>query len=357
LIRHVIAMGLLLAFPLGSQARAAEAWFPLEVDVWTPPFNTERKTERRTYAALERVSRKWNVCVAIPHLKDAYWLAVNYGLIAEARRLNIRMTVYEAGGYARLDRQREQIVECMDEPADALIVSAVSADGLNDLVERYAAKGRPVIDLINGITSPSITARAAADFAEMARLTGDYLRRMVAGPGHPVRIAWFPGPEGAGWSKAGDAGLRASLVGTNIEIAAVGWGDTALASQTRLVSAALTAHPDLAFIVGTSVTAEAAIQEIRRQRKEGQVRVLAYYFSPSVHRAIARDSVVAAPSDVPTLQARLSVDLAVRSLEKLPLTRHLAAPIQMLDAASLSSADLSASLAPGGFRAILTVGR
>jgi protein TorT len=52
----------------------------------------------------------------------------------------------------------------MERGADGLIVSAISTDGLNDLVARYAEQDRPVIDLINALSSPPITARTAVDF-------------------------------------------------------------------------------------------------------------------------------------------------------------------------------------------------
>jgi protein TorT len=61
-------------------ARAAERWYPIEVDVWDPPFNAERKRHTETYMALNKAARAWHICVSIPHLKDDYWLAVNFGI-------------------------------------------------------------------------------------------------------------------------------------------------------------------------------------------------------------------------------------------------------------------------------------
>ena len=33
-------------------------------------------------------SRPWRLCAVYPHLKDSYWLAVNYGMVEEARALD-----------------------------------------------------------------------------------------------------------------------------------------------------------------------------------------------------------------------------------------------------------------------------
>ena len=77
----------------------------------------------------------------------------------EARRLGVALDIVEAGGYEHLDVQRQQVSGCMQQGYDALIIGAVSATGLNDLIAKAVAERRPVIDLINGIDSPQITAR------------------------------------------------------------------------------------------------------------------------------------------------------------------------------------------------------
>jgi len=339
---------------LACSARAD--WSPLQVDVWDPPFNTQRKHSSQTYTALAKAEKKWSLCVVIPHLKDAYWMAVNYGLVEHARQLGVTLTIAAAGGYDKLDKQREQITQCLADKADALIIGSISNEGLNDLIDKFAAQGRPVIDLINGINSPKLSARAAADFYEMGKAAGDYAVQHF-GQGRAQKLLWLPGPKGAGWAEAGDQGFRQALSASPLKIVAADWGDTGLAAQSGLISKMLDAHPDVDVIAGTAVSAEAAVQELRRRKLSERVKVLSYYFGPAVHRGIERGVMAAAPSDVPGLQARLAVDLAVRALEKKPYPRHLSAPIQLIDGANVGKIDLSGSLAPEGFRAIFSVNK
>src|SRR5262249_45211367 len=140
---------------------------PFPVDAWVPPFNGERRHVRAEFTPLTHATRAWRLCASIPHLKDDYWLAVNFALIQEARRVGVRLNLFEAGGYDHLDVQRRQMSECVTRGADGLIVGAISADGVNDLIMSYADRGIPVVDLINGVNSPAIAARAAADFYDM----------------------------------------------------------------------------------------------------------------------------------------------------------------------------------------------
>lgn len=339
---------------LAGGARAD--WSPMPVEVWDPPFNTQRKHLSQTYTALSKAEKKWSLCVVIPHLKDAYWMAVNYGLVEQARQLGVSLSIFAAGGYDKLDKQREQIEQCLADKADALIIGAISSEGLNDLVDKFVAQGRPVIDLINGINSPKLSARAAADFFEMGKAAGDYAVKNF-GKGKPQKLLWLPGPKGAAWAEAGDQGFRQALKGSPLTIVAADWGDTGLAAQAALINKMLEAHPDVDVVAGTAVSAEAAVQELRRRSLSERVKVLSYYFGPAVHRGIERGSIAAAPSDVPGLQARLAVDLAVKTLEKKPFPRHLSAPIQLIDGANVGKLDLSGSLAPEGFRAIFSVNK
>jgi len=346
----VIVAGMLLVPAHGPAADAK----PFPVDVWEPPFNQQRQHVRQQYVPLKHASKQWQLCASIPHLKDDYWLAVNSALIQEARRLGVRLNLFEAGGYEHLDAQKRQIAECMNKGTDGLIVGAISADGLNDLIGFYAGRSIPIVDLINGVSSKAIAARAAADFYDMGFAAGQALRKLADADRRPVRIAWFPGPKGAGWVAAGDEGFRAAVKGTKIAIVETSFGDTGLAEQTKLVTAALDQRKDLDYIVGTAVTAEAAVPVLRERKRSAKTKVLSYYFSAGVYRGIQRGTIVAAPTDQPKIQAKLSLDLMVRVLEKKDYLKHVSATVILVDRGTLPKFDLSSSLASPGFRPILS---
>jgi protein TorT len=82
--------------------------------------------------------------------------------------------------------------------------------------------------------------------------------------------------------------------------------------------------------------------------------VLSYYFGAGVYRGIQRGTIVAAPTDQPAIQAKLSVDLMVRVLEKRHYLRHVSATVILVDSGSLPTFDPSSSLASPGFRPIFS---
>lgn len=347
---------LLLSILAGAARGATPAWYPVVVDVWDPPFNTLRQRSQQTYTPLEQASDSWNICVVIPHLKDAYWLAVNYGLIAEARRLGVGLSLYEAGGYEHLAVQREQIEQCLEDGFDGLIISAIAQHGFDDLLQRAVDDGVPVLDLINGMASTNISARVAVDFWDAGALAGGFIRQRHANDDAVVHVAWFPGPDGAAWVAAGDAGFRHAIADSSVEIIATRYGDTGRLTQSQLIEEVLAQDSvEVDYVVGTAVTADAASDVLRKHGLADRVEVLAYYYSPGVHNGLRRGNIVAAPSDQQALQARLAVDVMVRMLEKRDYLKHVAPRPVLIDSSSLRQWDSSTTLAPRGFRAIFSV--
>ena len=334
--------------------QAMADWFPLEVDVWDPPFNAEMKRTSQTYQPLDKADKPWKICVSIPHLKDAYWVTVNFALVDEAKRLGVRLSVSEAGGYDKLEVQRNQIGQCMASGADGLIIGSISGDGLNDLVDRYTAQGKPVIDLINGINSKNISARAAITFWDSGYLVADYVKKVSANK--PAKVIWLPGPDGAAWSKAGDGGFKSALKDSSIEILETAWGDTGRAAQSILIKAALDRHAEVDYIIGTAVSAEAAVDILHNRGQSKDVKVLAYYYGPGVHRGIKRGKILAAPTDKQGLQTRIAMDLVVRILEGKPYLRHVGAKVEVIDRKNMRAFDETTSIPPRGFRPVFSVG-
>ncbi|WP_434362184.1 TMAO reductase system periplasmic protein TorT [Parasalinivibrio latis] len=325
----------------------------IEIDVWDPPFENAKQAQTSDYIFLKKTAKKWRICASIPHLKDAYWLAVNYGLVQRASNLKLKIEIFSAGGYDKLARQRQQLQDCLRKDVDALIVSAVSTTDLNDIFEAYRKAGKPVIDLINGIDSPSLSARVAADFSQMARNAANYVTQMNTGK--TMSLLWLPGPKDAGWSQAGDRAFKEAVAPFPINISSTLWGDTGFYTQYNLIKEGLSGNPKIDFIVGNAVAVEAALKEVRKL-KSPYPGIISYYFSPGVYRAMLRGYVQASPTDNPGYQAQLAVDLAVRLLEKIPGTpKHISAKIELLTADTIRDANLDGSLAPPGFVASFSV--
>lgn len=310
---------------------------------WEPPF-TAANPVRFEHVPTQPARKPWVLCVVVPHVKDAYWLAVNYGMVDEARRLRVEVRFSEAGGYPQLDVQRGQIRACAaDADVDALIVGAVDRDVMTPELRRITAR-MPVIGTVNAIAAEGISGKVGVDWDEMGRAAGAFLARQAQGAGPPVPVAWFPGPRSV--SRGVDRAFREAIAGSRIVIRTTAWGDTGKAVQRNLLQQVLDAHPDLRFVAGNALLAEAAISVLLERGLADRIGIVSTYFTPAVHRGILRGRILAAATDAPLLQGRLSVGLAVDLLEKRPTPRHFGPVVRTIERANLDEIAVGESLPP-----------
>jgi protein TorT len=337
-----------------STAAMAKDWYPFPVQIWDG-FDFAGPHKDGDYTPLDKASKKWDICVSFPHMKDAYWMAVDYGVVAESQRQGVSMTLVEAGGYTNLAKQISQIEDCVAAGAQGVVIGAISQDGLNNLVSELKKKNIPVIDVINGISSPDISAKSLVSFGQMGAMTGEYLAKMHPKGSGKVKVAWFPGPAGAGWVEDGNKGFLAAIKDSDVEVVDSKYGDTGKEVQLKLVEDTLEAYPDIKYIVGTSPTAEAAIGLLRDRGLEDKIQVLSYYFTPPVYEGIKAGRIMAAPTDSAVIQGRIAIDQVVRILEGKPYDKRVGPKIYVIDSANVKTFDRDSSLAPDDFKPTFTV--
>ncbi len=338
-----------------SQSAHAEKWYPYDAAQVTPPFAADGKSSDVSYVPLEKAEKPWKICVSFPHMKDAYWLGVDYGVAEEAKDLGVKMNLVEAGGYTELAKQISQIEDCVAGGAQAVVIGAISFDGLNNLVSEVAKKNIPVIDLVNGMSSKNLTAKSLVSFYTMGHETGVYLAKKHPAGGKEVKVGWFPGPAGAGWVEAANKGFLEAVKGSALKVLEPKYGDTGKEVQLKLVEDVLQADPDVRYIAGTAVTAEAAQGLIRERGLKGKVDLLAFYMTPGVYEGIKRGFIMAAPADSMVIQGRIAIDQAVRALEGKPLIKHVGPKIFVVDQKNIKTVPQSNILPPDGYKPVFSV--
>ncbi len=347
------ASALLLSAAL--PAMAEEAWSPYPAQEVTPAFAADGEVSDITYEALEKAEKPWNICVSFPHMKDAYWLGVDYGVVAEAERLGLNLNVVEAGGYTELNTQISQIEDCVASGADAVIIGAISYDGLNNVIGEVAGKGIPVIDVVNGVSSKDISAKSLVSFRTMGYQTGKYLAELHPAGGEPATVGWFPGPAGAGWVEAANTGFMEAVEGSALTVLEPRYGDTGKEAQLKLVEDVLQANPETKYIAGTAVTAEAAQGVVRERGLRDEIGILAFYMTPGVYAGIKRGFITGAPADSMVIQGRIAVDQAVRILEGKDYVKHVGPKIFVVDQQNVADVARENILPPEGFSPVFNV--
>lgn len=301
-------------FALSGAAAQEAQWYPLPFDGKTVA-GEEGRFEYTPLSASGKASKPWNICVALPHLKDPFFLAMNYGMVEEAKLLGVQVQSFDAGGYTQLANQISQIENCVAGGADAVVLVAIANEGMGNLLAELKARNIPVIDSINGVASDDTAVRVLTSPRDEGYRAAKYLAEKHPAGSDPVNIVWLPGPAGAGFVEAFNAGFEEGLQNSAVTVVEAKYGDVGKEVQGRLVEDLLQSHTDLDYIVGTAVMVEAALPLLRARGIQDDVKLVSVYTTPGVYEMLKAGQIEAAGAAPVTLTARVILDQAVRVLE------------------------------------------
>ena len=261
-------------------------------------------------------SKPYKIAVLLPHLKDPYFLAVNYGILKQANKNGIKFKLYTAGGYNHLGDQRKQFHKAMKDGIDGIILASISYDKLDRDINYAKKQGIPVVEVINDIQAQEISAKSLVSFYQMGYKAGEFLAKHA--DSKKKSVAFLPGPKGSGWAPDTLDGFREAIEkhsNNNITIYKALYGDTGAKTQSTLIKRAFHYNKKIDYLVGNAVMAEVA-PKILQQLSKKDTQVVSTYIIPKVYEMIKEGKVLAAPSDKGVLQARIAVDMLQKILDE-----------------------------------------
>jgi protein TorT len=346
----LVTSGLVVA-GIVSMAGDAQAW---SVEVRTPPFQWQasRKAEIRPLAA---ASKPWRICALYPHLKDSYWLSINYGMVAQARALGVELKVLDAGGYHRVDEQLAQIDACRAWKADALLLGAVSFAGRTDELKAHVA-GLPVFGLVNDVPIDTLVGRVATSWYAMGHRAGEFIAARHPAGSKGVKIAWFPGASRWSDRPSVELGFFDALKSASVRELVIKEGsDNDRRILRALLEDALKEHHDIDYVVGGAILAETALVEVGQIEAARRPKVISYYFTHGVYRGLLRGKIQMAVTDQMVLLGQLSLDQVSRFLDGKPFETDIAPSLQTLTSDTSHTLETRNSLSPARFSPVFEV--
>ncbi len=285
-------------------------WGPIDVYDFS-----SGKSVRQVYRPLERSINEWNLAALIPQMKDSIWTGIVYGLVEEARRLGLRMTIFNAGGYDRnnVETQQSQFDQCMKANFDGMIISAVSGNGFSDRIHYAMDKGVPQISLMSAFLSLPASCHIGPDFEAVGFEAGRYLMEYFQG--ETFHVAAFPGLRGFDSTEKLLSGFTNAIRGSSVELLTVCYGEPSTAEQLKLVNDVLRDYPNLDIIWGTAPTAEVAVQLVSDAGLEGRVFVFSAWENRIMTDLLRQLKIMGFIAQYSVYQARMAVNEAVRLLE------------------------------------------
>ena len=299
---------------------------------------------------------KIKLCAVYPHLKDSYWLSINFGMTEQAKQRSIELKVLEAGGYQNTNEQLKQIEQCIHWQASAILVGSVNFEQLN-LKLAQVNQHTPVFALVNEIATSNITGRTGVSWYQMGYKLGEYLVKHHQTNAHstPAKVAWFPGPTSGGGSSQSTKGLKAAIANSAIEIVTIQHGLNEKITQFALLKNTLKTYNNIDYLAGNAVMAEMAINEVAQLPKAHQPKILSHYLSHGTYRGIKRDKILMANSDQMVLQGKMAVNQAVDYLQTGSIEAQQAPEIITIDQKSINRISAELSLSPSNYKPIYRI--
>jgi protein TorT len=335
------------AIVMPAKAEGLGIWWPFKVIDASSGTDVEVD-----YVPLPKADKAYNLCVLFPHLKDSFWLAVDYGIAEESRQLGVNMNLHEAGGYENLTRQLSQFDDCLASHANAIIIGGVSEGGMGQKYVEAMNKGIPVISVAVPVSHTQIAGKVYADFETMGMVGGKYLLSYLKGK--PAQVVTFPGPAGAGWPEGMNDGFKAAIVGTNVKLLGEKFGDTGVQVQMQLIQDALQAYPDMTVIWGSAPAAEAAMGAVAQAGRQ-DVTVMSSYENQAMLDATKHGDILGFATQFAVANGTIAVDQAVRAIEKKPMMTFVKPIPEMVTNATMGTVNLVLTFAPTGFKPVFTV--
>jgi len=276
-----------------------------------------------------KANRSYNIAVLFPHLKDPFWVAVNYGVAMEAKKYGVGMRLWHAGGYRNLGKQVLQMQYILDhrDLYDGLIIGAVqfSKPKLEDMFEKFHQAGIPIVSVVNDSYTPSIKAKALVSWEKLGFQAGKYLTEHANGKKAKVLI--MPGPKGTGWAPDSLQGINDALetFDTHGAITTLPpiWGDTGDKAQRHLLRFILKRHENIDYLVGNALAANAMISKGPNgevapidefKERHPNIQVISTYITQQVYDAISHGQILASATDQMKQQGMMSVDMMIKYL-------------------------------------------
>lgn len=263
--------------------------------------------------------KEYQIGVLLPHFEDSYWIAVNYGIINYAKELGVKIKIYSVGGYIELGNQKEQLNSlAKDKNIDGIILASIDYKKFNSLIEKIVDSGKPIVELINEITSPKISAKSLISFKDMGYEAGKFV--INDSRGKNIKIAFFPGPEGSGWASDSLEGFNEAISklkkdNQKIEISTPYYGDTRPDVQLLHVVSVLQNTKNYDYVVGCAPAVIEAEKFINSEKEKFKnTKIVSTYITREVYDLINKGTVLAAPSDQNIEQCRIALDMMVRIL-------------------------------------------
>ena len=273
-------------------------------------------------------SKKYHLAMAIPHVRDPYWVAVAYGAYEAAKELGARLDLRPAGGYMKLGVMMADIEDLIARGVDGLVISAVDYSAVAVQVRKAWNAGIPTTSALIPTAYDGAPGVSIDDYE-----TGVVQAQLAAERLAPdTKIFMLNGPPGVEWGKVRAQGFKETLaeLAPTMEILGERYHEMDRTIAQKLTEDALATWPDMKLIYCTAdFQCKGAISALRAAgKKPGDVWVTGVHMDEESIALLKEGWFAWGLSEGACLEGKYAVRMLVNILEGNPVPKTMLVPIR-----------------------------
>jgi ribose transport system substrate-binding protein len=308
--------------------------------------------------------KKATIAVFIPNGGDPYFQNKSYGYVKAARQLGIKVELFDAGGYANVEKQIQQMEDAIQRHVDGMVVSATDSRGVCTSVKEALDAGIPVVgdDILPTCGDTKIPFGISENSVKVGYNNCKFTAEQLHGKGNVVMVKGPPGAEIA--IKRANGCKQAFKQYPGIKIIDEQFNDSNIDASSRLMDDFISAHGkqiDAAYSFN-AVNGLGVINALKSAGfKPGEVSVTTIDYHPAVLEYMKTGWISGTVPAQPVRLAYEAVKAAYDLQAKRPVSgkegidpccekRAYTADDDVIDTKEISKWDSSNAVAPKGWK-------
>ncbi|WP_330349666.1 ABC transporter permease/substrate-binding protein [Streptomyces sp. NBC_00582] len=266
------------------------------------------------------------VGLALSTLNNPFFVQIQSGAKAEAKRLGVDLTVTDAQNDA--SQQANQLQNFTSSGYDSIIVNPVDSDAASNSVNAADKAKIPVVAVDRGVNKATVDALVASDNVAGGELAARTVAEKLGGSGKIVILQGQAGTSAARERAAGFAkGLKAY---PGIQVVAQQPADFDRTKGLDVMSNLLQAHPDVQGVIAANDEMALGAIKALGSKAGTSVQVVGFDGTPDGLKAVEQGTLYASVAQQPSQLGKIAVDNALRAVRGKKVEETVKVPVKVV---------------------------
>ncbi|MDX2679607.1 ABC transporter permease/substrate-binding protein [Streptomyces sp. NY05-11A] len=266
------------------------------------------------------------VGLALSTLNNPFFVQIQSGAKAEAKKLGVDLTVTDAQNDA--SQQANQLQNFTSSGYDSIIVNPVDSDAASNSVKAADKAKIPVIAVDRGVNKATVDALVASDNVAGGELAAKTVAEKLGGAGKIVILQGQAGTSAARERAEGFAkGLKAY---PGIQVVAQQPADFDRTKGLDVMSNLLQAHPDVQGVIAANDEMALGAIKALGSKAGKSVQVVGFDGTPDGLKAVEQGTLYASVAQQPSQLGSIAVDNALKALQGKKVEQTVKVPVKVV---------------------------